>query len=556
MRRNRLLGALVVGVFALAACNANPSTPSSTKGTLGAISKGGTLTILNDAPTIDLDPAKSQGLAITSLGLILRRLTTWQIKPGQEAKVVPDLATNTGTPSDGGKTWTYTLKDGLTYADGSKVTSQDIKYGVERSFAPELSGGLGYHKTLLVGGASYRGPYSGKQLASIETPDAKTIVFHLKSPYGDWPWIVSMPAFAPVPKAKDDPKTYGRGPVATGPYMVQSYKQGSSITLTRNPHWSSKTDSVRGGGPDKVVFTMGDDASVTARRLIADSGDDRNAFSASFVPPAQLNQIEHNATAKPRLAISGPGPLAYLALNVKHKPLDNLDVRKAFEYAVDKRAFQVASGGSLGGSLASTLITPGIPGRQQYDLYPTAPDGDVAKAKQLLAKGGYPKGKKLTFLVQNDPQSLSKAQAIQEGLKRVGIATTLRSLDQNTFYTEVTNNKGDYDITLGSWQPDFPSANGNIQPLFASSEIGNGGFNLSRYSNPQVDSIIQQATAETNPQKAQQLWAQADKRIMQDAPIVPLLYTRNAFLHGSNVQNFFVPSFPAYPDYLTVSLKQ
>src|SRR4051812_3156658 len=137
MRRNRLLGAVVVVVFALAACNANPSTPSSTKGTLGAISKGGTLTILSDSPTIDLDPAKSQGLAITSLGLVLRRLTTWQIEPGQEAKVVPDLATDTGKPSDGGKTWTYTLKDGLTYADGSEVTSQDIKYGVERSFAPE-----------------------------------------------------------------------------------------------------------------------------------------------------------------------------------------------------------------------------------------------------------------------------------------------------------------------------------------------------------------------------------------------------------------------------------
>ena len=96
--------------------------------------------------------------------------------------------------TDSGKTWTYTLKDGLKFADGSAITTKDIKYGIERSFAPELSGGLGYHKSLLVGGDTYKGPYAGKELASIETPDDHTIVFHLKSSFGDWPWIVSMPA--------------------------------------------------------------------------------------------------------------------------------------------------------------------------------------------------------------------------------------------------------------------------------------------------------------------------------------------------------------------------
>jgi len=113
-----------------------------------------------------------------------------------------------------------------------------------------------------------------------------------------------------------------------------------------------------------------------------------------------------------------------------------------------------------------------------------------------------------------------------------------------------------FDLTLSSWQPDFPSANGNIQPLFDSSQIGGGAYNLSRYSNPAVDKLIAEATAETDQTKSQALWAQADKKIMGDAPIVPLIYTRNSFLHGSNVANFFVAAFPAYPNYLKVSLKQ
>ena len=109
-----------------------------------------------------------------------RRLTTWDIEPGKEPRVVPDLATDTGKATDGGRTWTYTLKPGLKLSDGSPITSADIKYGLERSFAPELSGGLGYHKTLLVGGDNYTGPYKGKELDSIETPDDRTIVFKLE----------------------------------------------------------------------------------------------------------------------------------------------------------------------------------------------------------------------------------------------------------------------------------------------------------------------------------------------------------------------------------------
>ncbi|GAB6940017.1 ABC transporter substrate-binding protein [Isoptericola variabilis] len=556
--RRRSVGA-VSAVAALAlvltACGANEQDHSAT-GSTGAVQQGGTLHILTSAPSINWDPATSQNLAITTLGLVERRLTAWQTNPDGSTDVVPDLATDTGTVSDDGKTWTYTLKDGVTFEDGTPITSQDVKYSVERSFAPELSGGLSYHKSLLTGGDDYAGPYDGKQLDSIETPDDKTIVFHLDSAYGDWPWIVSMPAFGAVPEDKDDVSTYTTSPVATGPYTVAETQEGTSVTLERNEAWDQATDEARTAGPDSIVFELGQDESVVAQRLIADAGEDQNAFGASFVPAAQLAQVQNDPGAKERLVTSGPGALAYLAINTEAEGLDDAAVRQAIQYAVDKQAFQVASGGAIAGDLATTLITPGIPGREEYDLYPAEPSGDPDKAKRLLADAGW-KDRTLRLVVPDDAPTLAKAQAIEQGLKRAGLTVKIVSQPSDVWTQTVTQGDGSkYDLTLSSWQPDFPSANGNIQPLFASSQIGDGGYNLSRYSNADVDALIEQATQETDPDAAAGIWAQADKAILEDAPVVPLIYTKNSFLHGSKVQNFEIPDFPAYPNYLKVSLAQ
>ncbi len=548
-----LVAALALAL-ALSACNANDPDTGATSAAEQTGAFGGTLHILTSSSAVNWDPATSQNLAITTLGLVERRLTTWDVEPGKEAAVVPDLATDTGTVSDDGLTWTYTLKDGVEFEDGTPITSADVKYSVERSFAPELSGGLSYHKGLLVGGGTYAGPYQGDELASIETPDDKTIVFHLTTAYGDWPWIVSMPAFGAVPRAQDDVEGYTTQPVATGPYRVSQTQEGVSITLVRNEAWDPGTDDVRTAGPDSIVFELGLDATVVAQRLIADSGDDRDAFGATFVPPAQLAQIDGNPSAKERLVTSGPGALAYLAINTQAAGLDDVRVRQAIEYAVDKEAYLVASGGDTGGEIATTLITPGIPGRTDFDLYEADASGDPDKAAGLLADAGW-SGRELRLVVTDDADSLAKAQAIQQGLQRAGLTVTIVPQADDVWTETVTQGDGSgYDLTLSSWQPDFPSANGNIQPLFDSSQIGNGGYNLARYSQPEVDALIARATAETDQDTAGGIWAQADERILQDAPVVPLIYTKNSFLHGSAVQSFAIPDFPSYPNYLKVTL--
>ncbi|MFZ7087018.1 ABC transporter substrate-binding protein [Curtobacterium sp. RRHDQ10] len=555
MHRLRTASVVAASAAALALALSGCSGGSGSNGSGGATGKGGTLNILTTASPVHLDPATSQNLSTTTLGLIVRRLTTWQIEPGKAAKVVPDLATNTGTPSDGGKTWTYELKKGVEFQDGSAITTQDIKYGIERSFASTLTGGLSYHKSLLVGGDAYRGPFDGGSLDSIATPDDRTIVFHLNAAYGDWPWIASMPAFAPVPEGKGDPNTYDKDPVSSGPYQVQSNQQGSELTLVRNKYWSAKTDSVRTAGPAKIVFKEGQDQSTATQTLIADSGDAKDSFSATYLGAAELNQVRQNPSAADRVATSKAGPLTYLAMNTQKGALADLKVRQAIEYATDKRAFRIASGGAQAGTYASTLITPGIAGRKDYDLYEAPASGNVAKAESLLKSAGHASDLDLTLLTQNDPSFLAQAQALQQGLKRAGITVTLKPEDADSFYTDATNDDS-YDLVLYSWQPDFPSANANIQPLFASSQIGSGGNNVSHYANPDVDALIATATATVDTADAQAIWAQVDRKIMQDAPVVPLTYAKQSFLHGSNVRDFQIADFPAYPNYLKVTLSK
>lgn len=551
MRRDlvKALAGVTVIAAVLTACGANKQQSGQ-----GVVKQGGTLHVLSDSATQQFDPAKSGSLVVTGLGLVHRRLTSWKVSPGQDTTIVPDLATDTGRPSDGGKTWTFTLKDNLKYSDGTPIKSDDIKWGLERSFAPAFSGGLTYHKDLLSPGLAYQGPFDGgKELDTIQTPDDKTIVFHLARPYGDWNWVASTPAFSPVPKGKGAEANYGSHPIASGPYVLASYERGKEARLTRNPNWDRASDDTRKANPDTIVFQLGQDTGVISKRLIADSGDDQNAFGAPFASPAQLAQIQSSGSAKNRLVTSESGALAYLSLNTQRGKLVDPRARKAFQYAVDKAAYQVASAGNaaLAGDIATTLITPGIAGREQFDLYPTKPEGDPAKAKQLLAEAGLPDGiDGLVLATRKERGYPEKAAAIQAALARANIKITIKVLDEDTYSSEVdTKGLSDFDLTLASWQPDIPSANANIQPLFQSTEIGNGGVNESRYNNAEVDRLITEAQATVDPGGAGKKWAELDRKILADSPVVPLIYTRNSFLHGSKVGDVEIGKFPAYPDY-------
>lgn len=466
---------------------------------------------------------------------------------GQEVEVVPDLATDTGRVSQDGLTWTYTLQEGLLFEDGTPITAADVKYGLERSFAPSLAGGLTYHKTLLAGTEGYTGPYEGAHLDSTEVPDERTIIFHLARPFGDWPWIVAQPAFAPVPAAKDDPATYTTQPVASGPYRLAEYATGSRARLTRNEHWDPATDTVRAALPDEIVFELSQDESTATQRLIASTGQDANAFGADLVAAAQLAQVSGNPQAAPRLATTPEGgPLQYLAINTER--VADLQVRRAIAQAVSRDTVVAALGGELGAAAATTIVAPGIPGRQEYT--PISEDADAAA--QVL--GGANLGE-LVLLTQNTKAPLAVAEAVAQSLTQAGLSVRIDPVESQTFTERATQGDGStYDLAIASWNADFPSAGAYIQPLLASTEIGGGGYNISRCSNPDVDAAIQEALATLDASAAAAQWAALDERAAADVPLVPLANRRNSFLAGSGVSGFHVESYPAYPDYQSVGV--
>src|SRR4051812_34409999 len=200
---------------ALAACQGSEKTTSAAAAD-PATCQGGTLSVLNQGGITHLDPARlytSGGGNIPSL--LFRTLTTRNRQPGEAGtKPAPDLATDLGTPSDGAKTWTYHLRDNIFFEDGTPITAADVKYGIERSFAPELPGGAPYLRDWLTGAAGYQGPYKQPDgLTAIETPDDKTIVFKLRKPEGDFPYLATATQFAPVPKAKDKGVDYENHPI-------------------------------------------------------------------------------------------------------------------------------------------------------------------------------------------------------------------------------------------------------------------------------------------------------------------------------------------------------
>lgn len=204
--RKRRVAAVSVSLVLAARVAACGTKDNDVKGAGGDSKpqKGGTPTVLNSNPQDDFDPARlytSGGGNVSSL--VFHTLTTRNRESGAAgAEVVPDLATDTGRPSENATVWTYTLKKGLKCEDGT--ASADIKYGIERSFAPELSGGAPYLRDWLIGAADYRGPYTdkGKGLDAIETPDDLTIVFHLDKPEGEFPYLATQTQFTPVPKAR------------------------------------------------------------------------------------------------------------------------------------------------------------------------------------------------------------------------------------------------------------------------------------------------------------------------------------------------------------------
>ncbi|MDX3095992.1 ABC transporter substrate-binding protein [Streptomyces sp. ME01-24h] len=561
----RLAAAAVVLAITGGAAACGPEG-SGAKAADGKPAKGGTLYILNQAPQEDFDPARlytSGGGNIP--GLVFRTLTTRNRENGAAgAKVVPDLATDTGTPNGDATVWTYHLKDGLKYEDGSPITTADIKYGIERSFAAELSGGAPYLRDWLVGGKDYQGPYKDKSgLASIETPDAKTIVFHLNKPEGDFPFLATQTSFAPVPKAKDTGTKYENHPFSSGPYkFVSNENDGEHLVLERNAHWDQKTDEERKAYPDRIDVRSGLDAAVINQRLSAGSGKDAATVTTDTnLTAAELAKITGDKELAGRVGTGHFGYTDYIGFNPKVKPFDNPKVRQAVSYAVDRTTVVNALGGSSLAEPATTFLPPQEAfGYTPYDAFPAGKSGDAAKARELLKEAGYPNGLTVTLTHDSsagDEQGPEVATALQDALKKAGITVRLQALESSAYSEKIHTVKTEPGLFLSGWGADWPSGGPFLAPIFDGRQIVKDGYNYNsaQLDDPAVNKEIDEINKLTDLKAAAARWGALDKRIGEQALTVPLAYPVYKRLYGKAVKNVVISDWTGVLDVSQVAVK-
>jgi peptide/nickel transport system substrate-binding protein len=529
--------------------------------------KGGTLTVLNANPQQDFDPARlytSGGGNVPSL--VFRTLTTRNRENGAEgAEVVPDLATDTGRPNKDATVWTYTLKEGLKYEDGTPITSADIKYGIERSFAAELSGGAPYLRDWLIGGADYQGPYKdkGKGLDSIETPDERTIVFHLNKPEGEFPYLATQTQFAPVPKSADKGTKYEERPVSSGPYkVVRNQNDGERLVLERNPHWSAKTDAERKAYPDRIDVRSGLDSSVINQRLSASQGADAAAVTTDTnLGPAELAKVSGDKELASRVGTGHFGYTNYIAFNPKVKPFDDPKVRQAIAYAVDRSSVINAAGGSSLAEPATTYLPNQKSfGYTPYDHFPAGASGDPAKAKELLKEAGHPKGLTVTLTHSNAKDfetSPEIATALQDALKKAGITVKLEGLEENDYSDTIHDVRTEPGFFLAHWGADWPSGGPFLAPIFDGRQIVKDGanFNTGFLDDKSVNDEIDAINKLTDLDAAAERWGALDKKIGERALTVPLFHPVYKRLYGKDIKNVVISDWTGVLDISQVAVK-
>jgi peptide/nickel transport system substrate-binding protein len=529
---------------------------------------GGTIYILTQSEQFDhVDPQRiytGEDLAFFG-ATIMRSLTnyTYTTDPVAANTLQPDMATDTGTPNEDATSWQFTLKDGLTWEDGSAVTCEDVKYGVSRTFATDvITDGPTYALVYLDvptnedGTSQYPGPYSAdeEQQALFDEAvscDGNTITFNLNQPVADFNYTVTL-GFGAVPNPTDHEgvdvgEEYDLEVWSNGPYMIDTYQtgEGGNMTLVRNPNWDPASDPMRKAYPDQWVVNFGLDPAVIDQRLIASTGEDATAILYGNVQPENLTTVfadpqTPNAEFEGR-AVSDFDPYSlYYWINTQKVPV--LEHRLAIAAALDREALRQNAGGEFAGEFGDGVIKPNIGG----DYAPTGfwgpegpfgeevPDtGSVEIATRLLEESGE-EPPPLTFDYGQSPTNDRSAAIVEQNLEAAGFQVELNPIESGAYYSTVLDPELQNEIGTAGWGPDWPNASTVIPPLFTD----NGGFNLSRVTeedDPDWYARIQDALGTLDRQEQMTKWQELNKYAVEQGWVVPTRFGLTQVLAGTRV---------------------
>ncbi|MFR9797088.1 ABC transporter substrate-binding protein [Streptomyces sp. MS06] len=511
------------------------------------------------------------GFAWNFMRYYSRQLVTYNTAPGAKGtELVPDLATGMAKVSDDGKTYTYTLRDGITWQDGKPITSKDIKYGIERQWAQDvLSGGPVYVKDTLDPDGKYPGPYKDKDpnhlgLTAIDTPDDKTIVFHLPQANSDFEQMLAMPSSSPVRQDKDTKSKYTLNPFSSGPYKFESYTPNKKLTLVRNDQWKKSSDPVRKALPDKISISYFTNANDMDQRLL--NGDYDLDIGQTGLSP----QARQQALKKYKGNLDNPvsGYLRYAVFPQSVKPFDNIHCRKAVEYGADHVSLQTARGGPMaGGEIGTNMLPPSIPGGegQKYDPYGMAganKNGNVAKAKEELKACGKPNGFKTTIAVRNNKQvEVATAQSLQASLKKIGIDAEIDQYDgsQTSGIIGSPSNveKKGYGIIIMGWGPDFPTVQGFGLPLWDSKYIlQSGNNNYALIKDKSIDGLFDSYVKELDNSKKTEIATEINHKVMEGAYYLPFTFEKFINWRSTRLTNAYTSdAYNGMVDFVNLGVK-
>src|SRR3954466_2375050 len=565
----RLLLTSVVAALALvvAACGGNDNSSggggSSSSGggassQTGQPKQGGALRQLGSSDVDYVDPGHTYFTTGYELAYAIGR-PLYGFKPGSNDPI-PDVAADKPEISDDLKQITVKIKPGIKFGPpvNRAVTSKDVKYAFERFFSVNVGGQYGTYFSSIAGAP--KEPTKGvKPISGITTPDDQTIVFKLTRPEAvSVSAALVMPITMPVPEEyarkfdAKNPSTYNAHVVATGPYMVKNdaqgnltgYEAGKSIDLVRNPNWDKSTD-YRPAYLDEIKLTTnGSDASIAAQQVL--TGSHMNLDTDP--PAAQLRDAVTNRKGQFVQVPSGGYP--WLPLNTTIKPLDNVNVRKAILAAFDREAVRRVRGGRFIGDIATHFLPPGIPGFEEAGGlkgppldFLANPRGDLALAAEYMKKAGYPSGKytgsdDLLMVTDNADPGKSQAEVAKAQLEKLGLKVTLRTVPQDSMYTEWCQVPAKKVAICGdaAWFKDFLDPQSMLEVTFKGSNIvkAGGNNNLAQLDDAQVDAAMDKATGMQGAARLS-AWGNVDKMITATAAAVPLVWDKTTLIWSKDV---------------------
>jgi peptide/nickel transport system substrate-binding protein len=508
--------------LALAACGGSSSGGSSTKANSGGGSSGGTISMTMATFPGSLDPGfdySGQGFEVNSV--VYTGLLTYHRANGVAGtKLMPGLATALPKVTDGGKTYTMTLRKGLKFSDGKPVVASDFTYAFERAVKIPWGGSGQFMTPRVVGAAAYAAG-KAKTISGIVTNDATgKVVIHLTAAYGAFENVLGLPALGLVPAGTPLHNVPGNPPPGVGPYKVTNITLGRSFSLVKNPYWAKMhIPGVPAGHVDTVNVKVSSNVASNADSVLNNQNDvfDYN----DTVPGSLLPQIKAKASDRFKLANLGISTW-YIFMNTKEKPFSSQLAREAVAAGISRSAMDRIASGTL--APACFLLPPAVPG------HPSTPcpdgTGDLAKAKALVKQSGMA-GTPVTVWGQIGNPAQAWMTNYTQLLNEIGFKAKIKLIDAAVYLQTIGELRLHPQTGEFEWIEDFPNPVDYYGVLLDGKAIlHTNNLNFGEVTDPHVDSSITKLGLVPATQLSQSVakWQALDQYVTKKAYVVPYGY--------------------------------